>query len=179
MGIWDKAKGVLQTVAPAIGTAVGGPLGGVAMAALSQALFGTDDATEEDLAAVIARANPDTLLKLRAADQEFRARMRELDIDLERIHHEDRASARRMRVESKSWMPEVLATVFVSGFLGLIYMLTVATIPDANQELVYVLVGALGGGVMTILQFYFGSSAGSSAKNGTIERLMERVGGKP
>lgn len=110
----DKIGGVLRTAAPGIATALGGPLAGVAVHTLSNAIFGKGDAAEAGIVQAVASGNPDILLKIKEAEVNFQTRMRELEIDLERIHQEDRADARafsaaltgsRMAVSaSRSWV---------------------------------------------------------------------------
>ena len=90
----DALLNLVRTVAPTIATAVGGPLAGMATRAISEALLGKPDGTEEELAQAAANATPEQLLALKKAEQDFAVRMRELDIDLERIANEDRNSAR-------------------------------------------------------------------------------------
>ena len=55
---------------------------------------------EQELAEAAARATPEQLLALKQAEQDFAVKMRELDIDLERIANEDRSSARNRATSS-------------------------------------------------------------------------------
>ena len=48
------------------------------------------DSSEKDVSKAMAAATPDQLLALKQADQDFAVRMRELDIDLEKIAASDR-----------------------------------------------------------------------------------------
>lgn len=43
-------KAIVKTVAPALGTALGGPLAGTAVKVLSEALLGHSDGKEEEIA---------------------------------------------------------------------------------------------------------------------------------
>ena len=49
---------LLRQVAPTIATALGGPVAGMAVRALSVGLLGREDGTANDLAAVLAAATP-------------------------------------------------------------------------------------------------------------------------
>ena len=68
----DKAQATIKAVAPGLATALGGPLAGAAAGALVSALGGDEKAAE---AALIAQ-NPETLLALRKAENDFAVRMK-------------------------------------------------------------------------------------------------------
>lgn len=167
-------KQIVGTVAPALATALGGPLAGVAVRTIAEKVLGKPDASDADVAAAIASATPDLLLKLRQADQDFARAMADAGIQLEKLEVEDRASARAMQMATRDWVPGALAVVFVAGFFILLGVMTRAHVPPENRELVIAMIGTLGGAVMTILTFYFGSSRGSRTK----DEILGRVAGK-
>ena len=68
MSFGTAAKQILATVAPLLGTALGGPFGGLAGGLLAKALGTTDPAAQE---AAITSTDPDILVKLKAADAEL------------------------------------------------------------------------------------------------------------
>lgn len=159
---WRK---IVATVAPALGTALGGPLGGMAVAAVSDALLGKPQGTEGEIVAALTAGGPDALLKLKQADQAFAQKMRELDLDLERIHQADRASARDREARAgDSWTPRLLAGLVTVGFFGVLAWLLAYGKPEAGGDALLVMLGALGGAWASIISYYFGSSAGSAAK---------------
>lgn len=86
-------KSIVGTVAPAIATALGGPLAGLGVAAVGKALGLGDGASEDEVSAAVLKASPEQLLSVKKAELEFTARMKELDVDLERIAVADRHSA--------------------------------------------------------------------------------------
>ena len=49
---------LLGSVAPSIATALGGPLAGMATKALSQALLGNEDGSEDDLQVALLASSP-------------------------------------------------------------------------------------------------------------------------
>lgn len=177
MGIWDTAKDVLRHVAPTIGTAVGGPFGGIAATALSNVLLGRPDGTEEEIAEAVVRADPEKLLELRKADQAFQVEMKRIGVDVERIHAEDRASARDRQAKTGDVMPGVIAGAALAGFFGILGAMIFVEIPAAAASPLAVMLGSLGTLVTQIGAFYFGSSKGSSDKNAIMERLLQRNGG--
>ena len=161
---------LVKTVAPSIASAVGGPLAGMATRAISEALLGKPDATEDELVQAAANASPDQLLALKQAENEFTVKMRELDIDLERLANEDRDSARSREVQTKDWTPRVLAALVTGGYFGvLFYMLTHGLPTTGGSEAMLVMLGTLGTAWGGIMAYYFGSSAGSKAKDELIK----------
>ena len=77
----------------------------MATRAISEALLGKPDGSEAELPEAAAKATPEQLLALKTAEQDFAVKMRELDIDLERIANADRDSARNREVATKDWTP--------------------------------------------------------------------------
>lgn len=168
-------KSLIRTVAPTIGTALGGPLGGSAVAAVAQALLGKPG-TEEEVATAMASATPDQLLALKKADQDFAARMKELGIDLVKIEAADRDSARRREVDAHdSWTPRVLALLVTLGFFGtLFYIITHGVATDTSGgAVVLVLVGALGTAWTGICAYYYGSTSASKDKDATLASIAK------
>ena len=165
-------KSIVGAVAPTIGTALGGPLGGMAAQALTSALGIKPDAKEVDIARAMASATPDQLLAIKKAEIEFQARMRELDIDLERIASEDRASARQREVQTRDWMPRILALLIVAGFLATVLGVLSGHVEGLKDPIMSTTVGTVIGFVSAkaeqVIAYYFGSSAGSRAKDNII-----------
>ena len=169
----DKLLDLVRTVAPSIASAVGGPLAGMATKAISEALLGKPDGTEQELLQAVDRATPEQLLALKKAEQEFAVQMRELDIDLERISMADRDSARSREVQTKDWTPKVLAGLITVGYFGaLFYMLRNGLPQHGGSEAMLVMLGTLGTAWGGVVAYYFGSSAGSRAK----DELMRQNG---
>jgi hypothetical protein len=167
-------KSIIATVAPALATALGGPLAGVAVKTIADKVLGRPDATPSDVeTAILSGTTPELLLKLKQADQDFAKAMAEAGIALEKLETEDRASARAMQVATRDWVPGVLAMIFVVGFFSLLYALTRVQIPVDNREVLIAMVGTMGGAVMTVLTFYFGSSKSSQNKDAVLGRVAE------
>lgn len=161
----SKWKELVGAVAPTLATALGGPLAGMAAKAVSTALLGKDTATADELEYAVANAGPDALLKLKEAEQSFQARMRELDIDLERIHAQDRDSAREREAKTgDSFTPRALAIAVTLGFFGVLAVLLTHGKPQAGGDALLVMLGSLGTAWTSIIAYYYGSSAGSKAK---------------
>ena len=164
---WDKDdwKKLAAAVAPGIATALGGPLAGVAVSAISDKLLGKPDGTESEIATAMATGGTDALAKLKEAEQAFQVRMRELDIDLERVHQADRDGARQREANTNDTLtPRLLAMGITCGFFGVLGWLLTQGKPETGGDALLVMLGALGGAWASVVAYYFGSSSGSAAK---------------
>jgi hypothetical protein len=159
---------LLGQIAPSIATALGGPLAGVAVRSLSNALFGHEDGTEQQVSDALSSATPDQLATIKKIDADFKVRMKELDIDLERISAGDRDSARQMQRDTKDWVPKVLAVVITLGFFGILIWMLLNGMPKTGTEALLMMLGALGTAWTGVVNFYYGSSAGSKAKTDAL-----------
>lgn len=159
---------LITSVAPTIATALGGPVAGMAVKAISGALFGHDSATEEDIRTVLANPTGDQLAALKKIDADFKVQMKSLDIDLERIAAGDRDSARDMQKETRDWIPRALAVSVTIGFFAILIYMLVYGLPTTGNEALLLLLGALQTAWGGIIAFYFGSSSGSQKKDQMI-----------
>jgi len=165
---------LLGQIAPTIATALGGPLAGIAVKTLSSVLLGHEGGTEEDISAAMASASPDQLAALKKIDADFKAHMKELDIDLERIAAGDRDSARQMQTATKDWVPKVLAVVITLGFFGILIWMLLNGMPKTGTEALLMMLGALGTAWTGVVNFYYGSSAGSKQKTDALTAMGEK-----
>jgi hypothetical protein len=161
MSFGSTAKQVLATVAPLLGTALGGPFGGLAGSMLAKALGTTDPAAQE---AAITSTDPDILLKLKQADTDFQAQMKALQISEEKLVFDDVANARGREIAVKAATPHVLAYLTTAGFFLSLLGAFFVPIPDASKGIVFTMIGSLGTVWITQMGFYFGSSMGSDHK---------------
>jgi hypothetical protein len=159
-------KEVLGTVAPMLGTAIGGPMGAIAAKAISQTLLGKENATEAEIQAAVMNASPEQLLDLQAVEKQFLKDMKALDVDLHKAAMKDVGDARSTMVKT-SMIPQIaLSVIFIVGYFWTVNALLIGDIkiePD-HKDMVTILLGVLTAGVANIMQFWFGSSAGSKYK---------------
>lgn len=164
-------KAVVRTVAPAIGTALGTPVTGMAVKFLADAFLGKPDATEEEVAAAVQGATPDQMLKLKQLDLEFKTKMKQLDIDVFAMEVDDRKSARDLA--KVNMVPQVaLSVIYSIGYFILLWQFVSGTvvIPLQNKDLLLPLLGVMTAAQVQIMNFWFGSSAGSKTKDFTPAR---------
>lgn len=168
MDLIAKFGPLLGQVAPSIATALGGPLAGVAVRTLSNALFGHEDASEQQVSEALSNASPEQLAAIKKIDADFKVQMKSLDIDLERIAAGDRDSARQMQQNTKDSTPKILAYFITFGFFGALIYILVFGIPKSGTEVILMMLGSLSTSWTGVVQFYYGSSAGSKAKTDAL-----------
>jgi hypothetical protein len=150
---------LIGSVAPTIATALGGPVAGMAVKALSSALFGHEDGTQEDIMTALANPTGDQLTQLKKIEADFKTQMKSLDIDLERIAASDRDSARNMAIQTHDWTPRIIAFIVVSAWVFMQWHLFSGTvIPDTMRELSARMLGTLDAALTLVLSYYFGAS---------------------
>ncbi len=157
-------KSIVGSIAPTLATALGGPMAGMAVKAIAGQMLGNPDASEAEIEAAIASATPADLLSLKEIDNQFKIDMEALGVDLEKIHAGDRASARAREIATKDNAPKVLASVIVVGFFATLATIAFVDMPDASQQPVNILLGALTALLIQVGNYYFGSSASSARK---------------
>lgn len=169
MGWGGKLKSIVKAVAPTLGTALGGPAGGMAAKIISEQILGKPDASEAEIEDFLLTASPEQMLELKKLDAQFAVDMKKLDIDVFRIESDDKKSARAM-FGINIWPQISLTALFTVGyFVVLIVLLTGSvSIPADSQPVVNVVIGVLTAGMSTVLAFWFGSSVGSKEKNDMI-----------
>lgn len=170
----DQLLNLVRTVAPTLATAVGGPLAGMATRVISEALLGKPDGTEAELVEAAKVATPEQLLALKNAEQDFAVRMRELDVDLERIAQADRTSARDRETKTGDITPRFLAAAITIGFFSVLGYMIQYGLPPQGGEAMLVMLGTLGTAWGAIISYYFGSSAGSREKTTAINQMVQR-----
>jgi len=164
----------IAAVAPTVALALGGPVAGLAVTALSQALTGKQDTTADQLSLLLAKPNADQITKLKEAEQVFNQTMKQLDINIIQIAANDLASARQREVTTGDHLtPRVLAVLVSVGFFGILGWMLDNAIPASGKEALLVMLGALGTGWTAVLSYYFGSSAGSFDKNAMFQQIIK------
>lgn len=180
MNLGKTALQVLKTVAPTLALAVGGPFGPLAAAAIHAALGTTDQASAE---AALTTANPDQLLALKKAEADFQVQMKQFGIQEEQLVFADLADARQMQMTTRDPTAARLAWLIIGGFLTISLAQLVAMmgwadqvnkIPPQGWLLIGNLSGYLANEAKQAAAFYFGTTAGSQAKDVTIADIAKQ-----
>ena len=151
---FGKLKDLIGGIAPTIGTAMGGPLGGMAGKVIADVLG--CDPTPASIEQAMQTVTPDQLAEIKKAELAFESRMKELDVDLFALQTADTQDARKYF--SKDWTSKLIAMVMVFFFCAYIAMITIMPPEQNSMELINLVLGYMGGLVSAVISFYFGSS---------------------
>ena len=154
----------LIKLVPTIATCLGGPLAGLAVTAVSKALGIDEDKVQETIDK--GKLNADQIAALQQAEIELKAKALELNLNFEELAVKDRSSARDLQVQTKSFVPPLLAILVTTGFFGILAALMMGYATKSDELMI--MLGSLSSAWIGVISFYFGSSAGSQAKDQLI-----------
>ena len=158
----------LKQVAPTIATALGGPLAGMAVSAISKAI-GVD---EKDVGDLINnnKLTADQIAQVKLAEIELQKQAQERGLNFEKLAVDDRKSAREMQAATRSIVPPALAACVTVGFFAILGGMMFGKMSVADNTALTMMLGSLGTAWTGIIAYYFGSSAGSQAKTDLLSK---------
>lgn len=165
-------KSVIASIAPSLATALGGPLAGTAVGAISQIILGKTDGTEDEISQAISSGlSPETILGLKQAEQNFQIEVLKQEVEKEKVFAGDRASARQREKDTgDTWTPRLLGALIISGWFYIQWFFLNYTVPIEMREIILRGLGTLDLAVGLVLGYYFGSSAGSARKTALLNK---------
>jgi hypothetical protein len=158
----------LKQIAPTVATALGGPLAGMAVSAISKAI-GVDPDKVEDLISS-NKLTSDQIAQIKIAEIELQRQAQELGLNFEKLAVDDRKSAREMQAVTRSWVPPLLAGSVTLGFFAILIGMMFGKMSVADNTALTMMLGSLGTAWTGIIAYYFGSSAGSQAKTDLLSK---------
>lgn len=165
-------KTIVGTVAPTLATALGGPLAGVAVKSIAGKLLDRPQATEEEVEQAVLGADPQTLIRLKEIDAEFKKHMTDAGVRVEEIDANDRANARARETQVRDHTPAYLAYAITIGFFGTLGFMLVNGKPATGGDALLVMLGSLGTAWAGVIAYFFGSSSGSRKKDEAISQMV-------
>jgi hypothetical protein len=162
----------LKSIAPTLATAMGGPLAGMAVEAISKAI-GVDPGEVQN-SINSGKLTADQVASIQQAEIAIKARAQEMGLDFEKLAVADRTSARQMQISTQSYVPPTLSIMIVLAWAIVQWFLLTHIIDSSMRELIARVLGTLDGALMLVLSFYFGSSAGSQAKDTMIHNSVPK-----
>jgi hypothetical protein len=156
----------LKMIAPTIATAVGGPFGTMAYGLIAHELGVSPDEAKSTIEA--GKLTADQIASVQLAEVQIKAKAQELNLDFAQLVVADRKSAREMQAETRSYIPAVLAISVTIGFFGILIGMMTETFKTSDALML--MLGSLGTAWTGIIAFYFGSSAGSQAKDDLLHQ---------
>jgi hypothetical protein len=158
----------LKQIAPTIATAMGGPLAGMAVSAISKAI-GVEPEKVGDLISN-NKLTAEQIAQVKIAEIELQKQAQELGLNFEKLSVEDRKSARDMQMVTRSWVPPLLAASVTVGFFSILGGMMFGKMSVADNTALTMMLGSLGTAWTGIIAYYFGSSAGSQAKTDLLSK---------
>lgn len=159
---------LLKGIAPALATAVAGPLGGAAVSAIATK-FGVADSVE-------------AVVQAMAGDPRAEQKLAELELEYAKLDAANVADARAMQIAalhqddvfSKRFV--MYLAIFWSVFaVAYISFITFGNIPAANVRFADTILGfILGTVIATVLNFFFGSSQSSKDKTYALTKELAK-----
>ena len=156
----------LKMIAPTIATAIAGPFGTMAYGLIAHELGVTPDEAKTTIEA--GKLTAEQIASVQLAEVQIKAKAQELNLDFAQLVVADRKSAREMQAETRSYIPAVLAITVTIGFFGILIGMMTETFKTSDALML--MLGSLGTAWTGIIAFYFGSSAGSQAKDDLLHK---------
>lgn len=160
---------LLKTLATGLGTAISGPLGGVAVGFLADKL-GIETRTVEAVAQVLdsGKLTPEQVGQIKLAEIEFQKFLKQNNIDLEKIAAEDRNSAREMLKTTRSYVPATLTFGITIGYFVTLIGMMLGMFKVSDSQVMLMMLGQLGTAFGVCLAFWMGTTASSRDKTDII-----------
>lgn len=166
MGVASKLLEGLATLSPLIGSALGGPVGGLIGKGVGVAASMITGKTEPEDILKELTLNPEKLMELEQ-------KANEMELEELRIHAADRDSARGMQTElakvghGSAWAAPLVSLVAVVGFFIMLYVVLEKEAIEIS-DVAFILLGSLAAGFTQVLNYWLGSSKSSSEKNALL-----------
>ena len=169
MAAWTDT---VKTLAPTVASALLGPLGGVAVAAIGN-ILGMSEPTQDSIAKAFidGQVKPEDLLKIKQLETEFKTheadtgfKYADLEFQKEALGVKDRVDARAMQIATHSRMPATLTILVTCGFFGILALILFHPELKGN-EIVMIMVGQLSAVWAGCVAFYTGTTYSSANKN--------------
>jgi hypothetical protein len=152
----------LAQIAPTLATALGGPLAGLAVAAISKVI----GVLPEEVRDVIdnGKLTADQIALIRQEEIRFKQQALEMGLNFEKLDVADRTSAREMQTVTRSKTPDILSGVITFGFFGILIAMMMGY-PEGDSQPLLIMLGSLGTAWISVVAFWFGSTNSSQKKD--------------
>ncbi len=167
MSLLDVGKKIIELGAPFLGFTVGGVSGGVFIEAISK-IFGANPSDPKDI--IDKMASDDYASdKLRQFEKENNDQLQKINLDVMKLTFDhdisvksmdltDVESARKMELQSNSWVPEFLTVSLSVTLVTALIFLFVLKIPEQNRIIIVGILLLLGWLFMVCCRFWLGGN---------------------
>jgi len=155
----------LKGLAPTLASALLGPLGGVAVAALGK-IVGVDNATVATVTEAFndGKLTPEHLAQIKELELKYQNEEKERGFRYADLEFKDRDSARQMQISTQSNTPTVLTYMVTAGFFGILgWMMHDSSVVDSPP--IMIMLGSLGTAWTGCISFWFGTTSNSAKKD--------------
>lgn len=166
---WSDIGKKIGGIAPLLGGAVGGP-GGSAIGSMVASVLGVENTPEAIDEAI--RNDPDAAIKLKQLQNEEAESLRASAFKTLDAELKDKQNAREQHKGHP--MPAVICVALTVMVSGVIYALFKDAVPPENQDLAYIILGALVAKWGDSIAYWVGTTRSSSDKSRQIEGLSRR-----
>jgi hypothetical protein len=167
-------KEIISSVAPFIGSLIGGPLGGEAASALSSFLTGEYNASPESFVNAIKNATPDQLVALKQLDEKYKEKILSVQLAEHQLDNDDIASARNRNIQLHDKMPALLSILILTMFFSILLLFMLYPIRDSAKDIIQILIGSLAIWCGQAMNFYLGTTHGSATKTNLLANIANR-----
>ncbi len=164
----DKLKDYAPDIAAAV-LSGGATLPQLAMKAVSDAV-GVDVSNEAGLKDYVDSASPETMLKITQANNAFKIRMRELDIELGTAELKNQENARDSHKHSIIPAIVTLGMTIIMG--GVLWALFKMAIPPENKDVLYMLAGQASALWAASITYWVGTTRSSAEKTYALKKPL-------
>jgi gas vesicle protein len=156
----------LKSIAPMLGTALGGPFGALAASFIADKL-GVETKTVDAVTKALSdgKMTPEMVVQIKLAEIDFQKFTEANGITLEQLSVENTKDARDMQKVTRSWVPAALAIIITIGYFGILVGMMMDVLKVSDNQALMILIGALSAGFGTVLNFFLGSSHSSQTKD--------------
>lgn len=155
----------LKGLAPTLASALLGPLGGVAVAAIGK-IIGVDSATVNTVTKAFedGKITPEHLAAIKELELQYQNEEKERGFRYADLEFKDRDSARQMQISTQSNTPTVLTYMVTAGFFGILgWMMHDNSVVDSPP--IMIMLGSLGTAWTGCISFWFGTTSNSQNKD--------------
>lgn len=159
---------LLKTLAPTVASALLGPLGGIAVAALGN-LLGVSEPTQAKISEAITggKMTPEQIGKLKELELQYKNEEAERGFKYADLEFRDRDSARQMQSVTMSKTPTVLTYMITVGFFGVLGLMLYDE-NVVNSPPLLIMLGSLGTAWTGTCAFWFGTTQNSLQKSAML-----------
>lgn len=159
----------LKTLAPLLGTALAGPIGGAAASFIADKL-GVQEKTVQAVTEVLnsGKLTPEQLTSIKEAEIEFKKFLESNKIKLEEIAASDRNSARDLLKTTRSYVPATLTFIITFGYFAVLIGMMMKQFEVADSQVMLIMLGQLGTAWGVCIAFWMGTTKNSADKTEMI-----------